>query len=1038
MSLSAWAQTTWTAVGNESALNSAIDDGAHIRLTDDITLSDHISIFGGYTVTIDLNNHTLSRGLTVATYNGDVIEVYETASLTMMNGTLTGGYNNRTDAFSPGCIYNNGTVTLTNVTITGCKGDDGGAIRNQEGAVLAITGGAITGCESLNHGGGAIVNYGTANISNCSLNGNTASTRGGAIWSNSTLTMSGCTIDGNEALDSGGSGGGLHLENGTATLTDVTISGNTSKDAGGIYIKAGATLNLGGTTGSTISGNTSSEHGGGGITNHGTLSLTGTVSITSNTCHTNGGGIWNNATGATLNMQGTLTVKDNVTDGSSTTNIYLDGSSVITVTGEITSGSSIGLRRYAGAVEPYTYGFGEHHPSLTGPVVFFIDDLDSENYRFVASGELFRCLSDYGNDVTDAAYVDDNGNVQTRTNCIRLSSITDQSGVTLYPGWYVVDADMTFINRITALGEVHLILANGTVLTAKKGIYVPYGSIFHTWGQTDDQGTLEINGIGSEHYSGIGGDKYNVCGGIRIHGGNIIALGGGECPGIGGVSEAGIVISGGTIYAQGYLYLDADGIDYGGAGIGGSATQWTPDILITGGSVIAIGGNEAAGIGGGCENVDYREKDSPYSNVSRDKYSTIRITGGSVYGWGTNGGAGIGGGATSGRLGEYRGTQGFIYIDGGTINAFTSNYSHDIGHDPQAIGHGQILNQLDYIVLAPRIYDNAKVSVTTDVEGEVSPVSKDQRLEAIGWNPNTFYKKAEIKPCDHNGANIGITDGLTHSINCTYCTSTSAAHVFGSHGECDACHLVSLADRSDNSSIISHWNGETKTVTLTNRTLYKDGLWNTLCLPFDVTLSGSALDGAIARPLNEAYISGTTLNLTFGDPVNTLLAGTPYIIKWAKANDYVDDDAHNIVNPMFNGVTVKTDKHDYDNNASGDQRFRFLGTYESAAFGSEDKSILFMGAENTLYYPASGAGIGAQRAYFKIGEDGALNAPARMAMFNFSFDGDGETTGIISVNGSGFTVNGSDSWYTLDGRRLQGKPTQRGIYINNGKKVVIK
>jgi hypothetical protein len=35
-------------------------------------------------------------------------------------------------------------------------------------------------------------------------------------------------------------------------------------------------------------------------------------------------------------------------------------------------------------------------------------------------------------------------------------------------------------------------------------------------------------------------------------------------------------------------------------------------------------------------------------------------------------------------------------------------------------------------------------------------------------------------------------------------------------------------------------------------------------------------------------------------------------------------------------------------------------------------------------------------------------------------------------------VNGSDAWYTLDGRRLSGKPTQKGIYINNSKKVVIK
>ena len=29
-------------------------------------------------------------------------------------------------------------------------------------------------------------------------------------------------------------------------------------------------------------------------------------------------------------------------------------------------------------------------------------------------------------------------------------------------------------------------------------------------------------------------------------------------------------------------------------------------------------------------------------------------------------------------------------------------------------------------------------------------------------------------------------------------------------------------------------------------------------------------------------------------------------------------------------------------------------------------------------------------------------------------------------------------WFTLDGRRLQAKPTAPGIYVNNGRKVVIK
>jgi hypothetical protein len=32
----------------------------------------------------------------------------------------------------------------------------------------------------------------------------------------------------------------------------------------------------------------------------------------------------------------------------------------------------------------------------------------------------------------------------------------------------------------------------------------------------------------------------------------------------------------------------------------------------------------------------------------------------------------------------------------------------------------------------------------------------------------------------------------------------------------------------------------------------------------------------------------------------------------------------------------------------------------------------------------------------------------------------------------------NNNWFTLDGRRLQAKPTAPGIYLNNGKKVIIK
>ncbi len=48
---------------------------------------------------------------------------------------------------------------------------------------------------------------------------------------------------------------------------------------------------------------------------------------------------------------------------------------------------------------------------------------------------------------------------------------------------------------------------------------------------------------------------------------------------------------------------------------------------------------------------------------------------------------------------------------------------------------------------------------------------------------------------------------------------------------------------------------------------------------------------------------------------------------------------------------------------------------------------------------------------------------------------DGETTGMLNVN---VNDNANSSWYTLDGRLLNGRPTAKGIYIHNGRKEVVR
>ena len=48
------------------------------------------------------------------------------------------------------------------------------------------------------------------------------------------------------------------------------------------------------------------------------------------------------------------------------------------------------------------------------------------------------------------------------------------------------------------------------------------------------------------------------------------------------------------------------------------------------------------------------------------------------------------------------------------------------------------------------------------------------------------------------------------------------------------------------------------------------------------------------------------------------------------------------------------------------------------------------------------------------------------------------TTGVIGIGSQMADVRSNDGWYTLDGRKLSGRPTQKGLYINKNKKVLIK
>ncbi len=381
------------------------------------------------------------------------------------------------------------------------------------------------------------------------------------------------------------------------------------------------------------------------------------------------------------------------------------------------------------------------------------------------------------------------------------------------------------------------------------------------------------------------------------------------------------------------------------------------------------------------------------------------------------------------------------YNDGGTITRCHVTSTVDIHAKAEdADYHGGIAgyNQsgtVSYCTSAATISILASVRYCTSYGGIIGGNYKGTQSNnlAIGVSLSAAYDSK-------HGAITGEKSNSTYMLNNYYiaCTvagtanATGVGYITGDITNNDGA-VPALRDNADNTNAIALMAALPTTVAgqpvtypvaLNGRTLYKDGAWNTLCLPFNVTLAGSPLEGAVARPLESASISGSTLNLTFGDAVTELVAGTPYIIKW--------DGGDDIVSPVFSGVTIDATMHPYDSGeAEGDQRVRFMGTYKSTEFDAEDKSILLMGGENMLYYPTTGARLGAQHAYFKIGGDGAK--ARRITGFSINF-GDSEATGIISAE-----ANSSRSdWYTIDGRRLNGKPTRSGVYINGGRKVVIK
>ena len=284
-------------------------------------------------------------------------------------------------------------------------------------------------------------------------------------------------------------------------------------------------------------------------------------------------------------------------------------------------------------------------------------------------------------------------------------------------------------------------------------------------------------------------------------------------------------------------------------------------------------------------------------------------------------------------------------------------------------------------------------------------------LNFTGLTPNTNYEW-QVQ---------GIHDkGVTEWVAGTFTTDELNIVLYNNGSEA----LDNASAVSDNNGIVAH------NVTLSGRTLYKDGEWNTLCLPFNVTIDESPLAGdkVVAKVLSEkSELVGDRLTLNFNDAPKEIPAGTPFIIKWDKGDD--------LVNPVFENVTI--DKTSRDFKFTGGT---FKGNYAPLEITDDNRNdILLLSSGNRLGYAKTdrtienGKALGACRAYFDIPSDNGVKA-ARQFTLNF---GDEETMGIIEVNTNltNLTNKAADA-FDLQGRRIENP--KKGLYIVKGKKVVIK
>lgn len=218
---------------------------------------------------------------------------------------------------------------------------------------------------------------------------------------------------------------------------------------------------------------------------------------------------------------------------------------------------------------------------------------------------------------------------------------------------------------------------------------------------------------------------------------------------------------------------------------------------------------------------------------------------------------------------------------------------------------------------------------------------------------------------------------------------------------------ISLDETIDNSQTIEENIGKVVDVALSRKLVAEK--WNTFCVPFNINKAKDLLpelgdiEAFDRQEGNVMHFKSTT----------DIVAGHPYLIKPTK----------NIENPTFKGVVFTTSEPI----EVGDETYRFVGVYSPKTFSDDEaNTALFLTADNQLFTPIANTTMKGMRAYFIV-PPGEANAA------KITLDSDETTIKGISVQKE--ETNGAT--FNLNGIRVN-NVTQKGVYIRNGRKFVVK